>query len=96
MKKVTIATLAKAKVNQQPISMVTAYDATMARIADDAGVDSILVGDSLGMVVGGQSNTLEVRLEDVVYHCRAVRRGAPRPFLVADMPFMTYQASGLY
>ncbi len=91
MKKVTIVTLAEAKVSQQAISMVTAYDATMARIADDAGVDTILVGDSLGMVIGGRDNTLEVSLEEVAYHCRAVRRGAPRPFLVADMPFMTYQ-----
>jgi 3-methyl-2-oxobutanoate hydroxymethyltransferase len=65
----------------------------MARIADDAGVDTILVGDSLGMVIGGRDNTLEVSLAEVAYHCRAVRRGAPRPFLVADMPFMTYQAS---
>ena len=91
MKKVTIVTLAEAKVQKQPISMVTAYDATMARIADDAGIDTILVGDSLGMVIGGQDNTLEVSLAEVAYHCRAVRRGAPRPFLIADMPFMTYQ-----
>lgn len=93
MQKVTIVNLAEAKVQQQPITMVTAYDATMARIADDAGVDTILVGDSLGMVIGGRDNTLEVTLQEVAYHCRAVRRGAPRPFLVADMPFMTYQAS---
>ena len=93
MNKVTIVTLAEAKASQTPISMVTAYDATMARIVDDAGIDSILVGDSLGMVIGGQENTLEVSLEEVAYHCRAVRRGAPRPFLIADMPFMTYQAS---
>ena len=93
MRKVTIVNLAEAKVQQQPITMVTAYDATMAKIADDAGVDTILVGDSLGMVIGGRDNTLEVTLEEVAYHCRAVRRGAPRPFLVADMPFMTYQTS---
>ncbi|HIE72418.1 MAG TPA: 3-methyl-2-oxobutanoate hydroxymethyltransferase [Planctomycetes bacterium] len=67
--------------------------AELARIVDDAGIDSILVGDSLGMVIGGQDNTLEVSLEEVAYHCRAVRRGAPHPFLIADMPFMTYQAS---
>ena len=93
MRKVTIVNLAEAKVQKQPITMVTAYDATMAKIADDAGVDTILVGDSLGMVIGGRDNTLEVTLEEVAYHCRAVRRGAPRPFLVADMPFMTYQTS---
>ena len=93
MPKVTIVNLAEAKVHKQPVTMVTAYDATMAKIADDAGVDTILVGDSLGMVIGGRDNTLEVTLEEVAYHCRAVRRGAPRPFLVADMPFMTYQTS---
>ncbi len=93
MRKVTIVNLAEAKVQKQPITMVTAYDATMAKIADDAGVDTILVGDSLGMVIGGRDNTLEVTLEEVAYHCRAVRRGASRPFLVADMPFMTYQTS---
>ena len=93
MRKVTIVNLAEAKVQQQPITMVTAYDATMAKIADDAGVDTLLVGDSLGMVIGGRDNTLEVTLEEVAYHCRAVRRGAPRPFVVADMPFMTYQTS---
>lgn len=93
MQKVTIVNLAEAKVHKQPVTMVTAYDATMAKIADDAGVDTILVGDSLGMVIGGRDNTLEVTLEEVAYHCRAVRRGAPRPFLVADMPFMTYQTS---
>ncbi len=93
MQKVTIVNLAEAKVHQQPITMVTAYDATMARIIEDAGVETILVGDSLGMVIGGLENTLEVTLEEVAYHCRAVRRGAPNPFLVADMPFMSYQAS---
>ena len=93
MRKVTMVNLAEAKVQQQPITMVTAYDATMAKIADDAGVDTLLVGDSLGMVIGGRDNTLEVTLEEVAYHCRAVRRGAPRPFVVADMPFMTYQTS---
>lgn len=93
MNKVTIVTLADAKAQKQPITMVTAYDATMARIVDDAGVDTILVGDSLGMVVGGMDNTLEVLVDDIAYHCRAVRRGASRPLLIADMPFMSYQAS---
>jgi 3-methyl-2-oxobutanoate hydroxymethyltransferase len=71
--------------------MLTAYDATMARIVDDAGVDTILVGDSLGMVVEGLPNTLEVTVEQTAYHSRAVRRGARRAFLIADLPFMSYQ-----
>mgnify|MGYP005642639991 CR=1 FL=1 len=73
--------------------MLTAYDATMARIVDDAGVDTILVGDSLGMVVEGLPNTLEVTVEQTAYHSRSVRRGAPRAFLIADLPFMSYQTS---
>ena len=93
MKKVTILDLVAAKNDSATLTMTTAYDATMARIVDDAGVDCILVGDSLGMVVGGQTNTLEVTVEQVAYHCRAVRRGAPRPFLIADLPFMSYQTS---
>jgi len=91
--KVTILDLVAAKNDSATLTMTTAYDATMARIVDDAGVDCILVGDSLGMVVGGQDNTLEVTVEQVAYHCRAVRRGAPRPFLIADLPFMSYQTS---
>lgn len=91
MKKVTILDFVAAKNDAATITMTTAYDATMARIVDDAGVDTILVGDSLGMVVEGLPNTLEVTVEQVAYHCRAVRRGAPRPFLIADMPFMSYQ-----
>jgi len=93
MKKVTILDLGAAKASGRPLTMVTAYDATMARIVADAGVEMILVGDSLGMVVGGLSNTLEVSVQEVAYHCRAVRRGAAAPFLIADMPFMSYQTS---
>ena len=91
MKKVTILDLVAAKNDSATLTMTTAYDATMARIVDDSGVDCILVGDSLGMVVGGQENTLEVTVDQVVYHCRSVRRGAQRPFLIADLPFMSYQ-----
>ncbi len=93
MKKVTILDLVAAKNDSATLTMTTAYDATMARIVDDAGIDCILVGDSLGMVVAGHENTLEVTVEQVAYHCRAVRRGAPRPFLIADLPFMSYQTS---
>jgi 3-methyl-2-oxobutanoate hydroxymethyltransferase len=73
--------------------MVTAYDATMARLMDEAGVDILLVGDSLGMVIQGLPNTLPVTLDEVCYHGRAVSRAKRRAHLVGDMPFMTYQAS---
>jgi 3-methyl-2-oxobutanoate hydroxymethyltransferase len=75
------------------ITMLTAYDATFARLFDEAGVDALLVGDSLGMVVQGNESTLPVTIEDVIYHCRAVKRGARRAHVIADMPFMSYQTS---
>ena len=81
------------KARSQPIVMLTAYDFTSARFAAHAGVDIILVGDSLGMVIQGHETTLPVTLEDMIYHTRAVVRGAPDTFVVADMPFMTYQVS---
>ena len=73
--------------------MVTAYDATFARLADEAGVDMILVGDSLGMVIQGHKNTLPVTLDEVIYHTRCVSRGTRRALVVADLPFMSYQVS---
>jgi 3-methyl-2-oxobutanoate hydroxymethyltransferase len=73
--------------------MVTAYDATFARILDDAGADVLLVGDSLGMVVQGQTSTLPVTMDQMVYHAQAVTRGAKRAHVVGDLPFMSYQAS---
>lgn len=73
--------------------MLTAYDATFAKLLDRAGVEMILVGDSLGMVIQGHDNTLPVTIEDIIYHTKAVRRGTKRAHLVADMPFMSYQAS---
>jgi len=76
-----------------PIAMVTAYDFTMARLVDEAGVDMILVGDSLGMVVQGLHNTIPVTLDEIAYHCRAVARGTARAHVVGDMPFMSYQVS---
>jgi len=72
---------------------LTAYDYASAMLADEAGVDMILVGDSLGMVVLGYENTLRVTLEDMIYHSKAVSRGAKRPLLIGDMPFMTFQVS---
>jgi len=77
------------------IAMVTAYDYTMARLVDEAGVDMVLVGDSLGMVVQGLSNTIPVTLDEMAYHCRAVARGLARAHLVGDLPFMSYQVSSL-
>ena len=93
MDKVTIHTLKRLKQAGQKICMVTAYDATFARILDDAGADVLLVGDSLGMVVQGHESTLPVTMDQMVYHCRAVSRGAKRAHVVGDLPFMSYQAS---
>jgi 3-methyl-2-oxobutanoate hydroxymethyltransferase len=91
--KVTIHTLKRLKQAGQRITMVTAYDATFARILDDAGADVLLVGDSLGMVVQGNDSTLPVTMDQMVYHCRAVSRGAKRAHVVGDLPFLSYQAS---
>ncbi len=74
------------------ISMITAYDYTSARIADEAGVDAILVGDSLGMVMQGNSSTLPVTLDEIIYHAKMVRNGVKNALVVVDMPFMSYQA----
>lgn len=93
MKKVTIQTLKQMKADGERITMLTAYDATFSRLFDDAGIDALLVGDSLGMVVQGQETTLPVTVDEVIYHCRAVKRGVRRAHVVADMPFMSYQAS---
>ena len=75
------------------LTMVTAYEFFFARFAAAAGVDLLLVGDSLGMAFQGEDSTIPVRLEHIIYHTRAVRRGAPRTHIVADLPFLTYQAS---
>lgn len=87
---VNVATLARMKAEGEKIAAITAYDASFATLVDDAGVDVVLVGDSLGMVIQGHDTTVPVTLDDVIYHCRAVSRGLYRPFLMADMPFMTY------
>lgn len=91
-KRVTVTDLRRMKSRGERISMITAYDATFAKLADRGGADVILVGDSLGMVVQGHQDTLGVSLDDVIYHTKAVLRGAERAHVVADMPFMTYQA----
>jgi 3-methyl-2-oxobutanoate hydroxymethyltransferase len=75
------------------ITMVTAYDATFARLFDDAGIDVLLVGDSLGMVVQGHDSTLPVTVDEMIYHCRAVARGTRRAHVVGDMPFLSWQVS---
>ena len=90
---VTVPRLRKMKRDGERITMVTAYDATFARLFDDAGMDVLLVGDSLGMVVQGQDSTLPVTVDEVIYHCRAVARGNRRAHLVGDMPFLSWQVS---
>lgn len=92
-KKVTIRTLAERKAAGEPITMVTGYDYPTAVALDRAGIDSILVGDSLGMVVLGYETTLPVTMEDMLHHCKAVARGASSSLLIGDMPFMSYQVS---
>ena len=90
---VTVPRIRKMKGEGTRITMVTAYDATFARLFDDAGMDVLLVGDSLGMVVQGQDSTLPVTVDEVIYHCRAVARGTRRAHLVGDMPFLSWQLS---
>jgi 3-methyl-2-oxobutanoate hydroxymethyltransferase len=80
----------KARKDGQRLSMVSVYDFPFARLAEEAGIDILLVGDSLGMVVQGHDSTVPVTLADIVYHAKAVRRGAPRTHVVADLPFLTY------
>jgi 3-methyl-2-oxobutanoate hydroxymethyltransferase len=92
-KALTTARMRKMKQDGIPISMVTAYDYPSAKLAEEAGVDTILVGDSLGNVVLGYESTIPVTLDDMVYHTRAAARGAESTFIVADMPFMTYHGS---
>ncbi len=87
---VNVSSLLRMKAEGEKIACITAYDASFATLVDDAGVDLVLVGDSLGMVIQGHDTTVPVTLDDVIYHCRAVARGLYRPFLMADMPFMTY------
>ena len=89
----TVSTLLKQKQSGDKITMLTAYDYTTAKIMDECGVNAILIGDSLGMVMLGYENTLPVTMEDMIHHTAAVSRGAENAFVVADMPFMSYQVS---
>ncbi len=91
--RVTAPSLSRRKRRDEPISMLTAYDFTFARIFDAAGIDILLVGDSLGNVIQGRDTTLPVTLDEIVYHTRLVSRAATRALVVADMPFGSYQVS---
>jgi len=93
MKPVTLTTLREMKARAEKIACLTAYDASHAAVLDNAGVDLIMVGDSLGMVIQGHDSTLPVTLADVIYHTRCVRRGSRRAFVVSDLPFMSYASS---
>ena len=90
-KKISILDVQRKKIEGQPITMLTAYDYPGALLADEAGVDMILVGDSLGMTVLGYPDTVSVTMDEMLHHCKAVARGASHAFLIGDMPFMSYQ-----
>ncbi len=90
MKKITISTLLAKKQRAEKITALTAYDASFAKLFDEQGIDVLLIGDSLGMVLQGQDSTLPVTTTDIAYHTRSVRAGAERAFVIADMPFMSY------
>jgi 3-methyl-2-oxobutanoate hydroxymethyltransferase len=92
---VTLATLARMKADGEKIAMLTCYDASFAVLLDSADVDVVLVGDSLGMVVQGHNTTVPVNMDHMVYHSAAVARGLNRPFLMADLPFMSYPSREL-
>jgi len=92
-KKVTLPTLFKKVTNHEPITWLTCYDYPTAFLQEQAGIDMILVGDSLGMTMLGYESTLPVTMEDMIRHTQAVRRGAPKVFLIGDMPYMSYQPS---
>jgi 3-methyl-2-oxobutanoate hydroxymethyltransferase len=92
-RQVTVPEFRAAKARGTKLAVVTAYDYTSARLCDEAGVDCILVGDSVGMVVQGHANSLPVTLDEMLYHTRCVVRGVRRALVVVDMPFMTYQVS---
>ena len=91
--KQTVATFARAKAEGRKLAMLTAYDYSTARLQDEAGIDGILIGDSLGNVILGYEDTLSVTMDDMIHHCRAVARGAKHALIVCDMPFMSYEAS---
>jgi len=90
-RKVTLAQLMQKKEKGSKITMMTAYDYPTGRLVDQAGIDTILVGDSLGMVVLGYDSTVPVTMDEMIHHCKAVSRGVERAFIIGDMPFMSYQ-----
>lgn len=92
-KRLTVPSIRGMKSRAERIAMVTAYDATFAQMIDEGGADMLLVGDSLGMVVQGLDSTLPVTVDEMIYHCRAVSRGARRAMVVGDLPFMSWQLS---
>ena len=92
-KKVTVPDIASMRIQGHRISMITAYDATFARLVDTAGVDMILVGDSVAMVVQGEANTIPVELDEMAYHVRLVARAKPKAMVIGDLPFGSYQVS---
>ena len=89
----TVSAFMSAKQSKKKISMVTAYDYSMAKLVSESGIDSILVGDSLGNVILGYDDTISVTMEDMIHHSKAVSRGAGNCLVIADMPFMSYQTS---
>jgi 3-methyl-2-oxobutanoate hydroxymethyltransferase len=93
--KFTVHSFLEAKQKNEKITMLTAYDYSMAQIIDGSGIDSILIGDSLGMVMQGCESTLEVTMEQMLYHCRCVSRGVKNAMLIGDMPFLSYHISTL-
>jgi 3-methyl-2-oxobutanoate hydroxymethyltransferase len=93
LNKITTAVIKDMKKKNQKVTMLTAYDYGTAAVVDEAGIDIILVGDSLGMVVLGYESTLPVTMEDMIHHTKAVCRGAKRAMVIGDMPFMSYQVS---
>lgn len=93
MKKVTVSSLLKKKQAGEKITSLTAYDASFAKMFDEQGIDALLIGDSLGMVLQGESDTLPVTIDDIAYHTRCVRAGTERAFVLADMPFMSYASA---
>ncbi len=92
-KKVTLAELQQKKESGRKITMMTAYDYPSARLVDEAGIDTLLVGDSLGMVVLGYDSTVPVTMDEMIHHCKAVSRAVKSSFIIGDMPFLSYQVS---
>ncbi|MCE0667505.1 3-methyl-2-oxobutanoate hydroxymethyltransferase, partial [Clostridioides difficile] len=89
----TIQTFKNAKSEGKKLSMLTAYDYSMAKIMDECNINGLLIGDSLGMVVKGEENTLSVTIDEIIYHTKAVKNGAKNALIVSDMPFLSYHVS---